>query len=161
MNLSLPPGGKSPWTNRVEHWGSLNNPGFKPALSLRNERAEVRRFFEVYDKALGEYRDKVTAAVEKINWYGVEGDNLKNKVLEYYTRINEYLDDRFPLEGLIAKSDIARVSTVAFNDPLALREQSLFKKKMECVLGSGQEALTKTDLIEILVAIKQGQYRSN
>ena len=82
-------------------------------------------------------------------------------MLEYYTRINEYLDDRFPLEGLIAKSDIARVSTVAFNDPLALREQSLFKKKMECVLGSGQEALTKTDLIEILVAIKQGQYRSN
>lgn len=161
MSSSLPPGGESPWTNRVEHWGSLNNPGFKPASSLRQERDEVRRFFEVYDKALEEYRDKVTAAVEKINLYGIWGDSLKKKVIEYYAAINEYHDGRLSLDGLIAKSDIARVSTVALNDPLALREQGLFKKKMERVLGSEQEALRKTDLIEILVAIKQGQYHRN
>ncbi|MDA0772274.1 MAG: hypothetical protein O3C63_04965 [Cyanobacteria bacterium] len=161
MSSSLPPGGESPWTNRVEYWDFSNNPGSRSASTIRREREKVREYFKVYDKALGEYSNKVTAAVEQINMNGTWWHDLKNKVLEYFTAINEYLEGRFPLEALIAKSDIARVSTVALNDPLALREQALFKEKMERVLGSDNEALTKAELIEILLAIMQEQYRRN
>lgn len=135
--------------------------GLEPTIQKSlPERQELQRYFRLVDNALIEYEKKVRTLINESSWQGNWFSDIKQDILKYQDRANEYKAGDLSLADLRESSSIAIVSQLIFKDPAKLAELDLFKSTARQLRISADQTFTRKDLVALFVKLKQDELKS-